>query len=1229
VAAPRCARRPVAGYFFLAKRRRKDDGTVVIGFCFMPPNVLLEQLERIGKRLNRWSAQLNLMLWCAAILFGLVAFAFSDILAQYERVGRVATWLLLVALVAVAVWQLARALSRPQSPEAVAVQVEQAFPQLDNHLINCLQFSRDAADDPFKAAYVRMALPHWDELDFGALKDSQSWRQAMLVLAAAVVLLLVPFPLVGRAWPVAMWRVVNPFSDVEPVTLTRILNVAPGESSVVQGGSVLLTCAVRGQAGHEVYVDVQPADAKRKTFCLGKITGAPEEIFSNRISQVTVATRYRFRAGDSPSPRWYNLSVRPPLAFTSVDVRVVPPPHTGGRAKNFDAQSAGIEVPAGATVELSVNCNAPCESLSVAGKDGAAQPLQKKSDAQSWAGSIVVSNGAALKVAAVAVDGGKAESVLPFTLIPDRPPTIEIVSPKGDVTLPPGSAPTIHFSVADDYGLDEITIERVSDPNAKDAAVEVLKTYKWVTSRSREFSALWRGAIRKPSEKDQMMLRVVAKDNCPGAPHAVTSRPILFNMLPVEQAAEQRKELEKKVFSDLNKIIELQRENIARTKQCQENLPVATAEQWTDLGGRQKQIRETTKVLLDKGAACLGNLSGAVKRLYVQEMVEAVSLLDRLPTARAEEKSGLTKQSLVVEEKILRQLTFANMAMTRAQIDSRTSELVGMLDGLIKEQNRIWRVTTQCVANAKAPVTLVRAQEAEASDTYEFTKACQAEAAAVIGSDKAFGGFLAQIATMSRDLKIREDMLLAAEQLEKSGFTDAAARQQSALAKLRDVRRRFDELQATQDKEKNQEMIEALQNANKKLEKIKALEKKLIEAMDAVREMKDKDKKKSDEMEEDFKEMAKNAEAAMLQVPKDLEIFADLNVGNDLVEDIASTFEEIRQEAGSELPTAGPVKELAVAKREAMLDGMEKVQERMDEMEYWLKKSPDGLKINTEAFDREEMPNGIALAPLLTKVNDLIGDLMNETKEKQEQDQDGAINSATPDMTPDGPVTEGDVTSFAAQGKTGNETPDHKEQDGRSNVGRQGMSDGETAAGSGTISKGDDNIEARRTQDPTQSGQVNADGEAQTKATGGGKLGTGKGDEYGQGGGTRRMDSKEAGSLEAMTALMAKQADATYAQASLKGVKTDSLKAAAHHMRQVADAIARGAPIEQVAELKRKALAELRAGKTELEQGNADMLDTHVTSSLLKDVQQAGPEEAPPKYRPLVSEYFKKLNESF
>ena len=78
---------------------------------------------------------------------------------------------------------------------------------------------------------------------------------------------------------------------------------------------------------------------------------------------------------------------------------------------------------------------------------------------------------------------------------------------------------------------------------------------------------------------------------------------------------------------------------------------------------------------------------------------------------------------------------------------------------------------------------------------------------------------------------------------------------------------------------------------------------------------------------------------------------------------------------------------------------------------------------------------------------------------------------------------------------------------------------GETAAGSGTIQEGDENIEKRRTQDPTQDGQVDLDGEADTEATGGGKQASGKADDFGMSGGARRMDSTEAGSVEGMEAL--------------------------------------------------------------------------------------------------------------
>ena len=223
-------------------------------------------------------------------------------------------------------------------------------------------------------------------------------------------------------------------------------------------------------------------------------------------------------------------------------------------------------------------------------------------------------------------------------------------------------------------------------------------------------------------------------------------------------------------------------------------------------------------------------------------------------------------------------------------------------------------------------------------------------------------------------------------------------------------------------------------------------------------------------------------------------------------------------------------------------------------------------------------------------------------------------------------ITEGDTTTFSAKGKSGNTTPDHKEQDGRSNVGRQGMSSGESAAGSGTISEGDDNIEARRTQDPTQSGQVVADGEAQTKATGGGKLGSGKGDDWGDSGGTERMDASEAGSWAQFMEQMARKADQSYAQASLKGLRTDSLKTAAHHIRQASDAVSKGVPIGQVAELRRKAIGALKKAKTELGEGSATTLDGGVAVSTLTDVIEAEQDLAPAKYRELNADYYKKLN---
>ena len=1196
----------------------------------MSPSAIISQLQQIGKMLNRWRAEIRLTIWMSIILGGLWGCALSDVFIQFERVGRCVAWSVLMVLAGIMLERLMRALSRVHTPEGVAVCVEKTFPQLDNHLINFLQFAAMPGRDPFREAYVNMGVPQWGGLDFQAMKNRRAARRAQFVLLGAIVLLLIPLPLVGRAWPVALWRIANPFSNVAPVSLTHVLSVVPGNISILQGANLVLACSVEGQRGHTVWLDIKPSDAAQKTLVLGTLKGKGAEGFSNTLYKVTTPVKYRFRAGDAFTPDWYSVTLRPPLSFTGIEVKVAPPAYMGMSNRVYDAKTP-MDVPSGSAVELKVMCNAPAETLVLSGSDTPVE-FKRGTDSLTWTGALTVSNGAAFVLTATGASGDKTETSLPYNLLPDRPPNIEIIAPKQAVSLTPGSAPSIDFSVSDDFGIDEILVQKLSDPTDKNAPVTILKTYKWVTGRPREFTTLWKGEARRLAEKGVLSLRIVARDNCAGSPRVTMSPVMAFTMDGVEKAAQKRSELEKKVAQDVNRVIELQKEAIDRTRQFQGTLKTVTAEQWAGVAATQKEIRNITKELLERGGGrCLGNLADTVKKLYANEMADVITAVEGVPVTREDSaKAANVVKVLSLQEKILRQLTFAELAVAQAKIETRNAMLVGMLEALIKSEEKIMKVTAQCVTQGLAIAeTVVSDQDTLGSDVAAFMKAATTEAEAMRGEEKEYSAFLDSIVELCQSQNIRGDMLLASEKLEKNNLHEALGHEKTARDKLVKVRTKFEEMQAKKEKEKNEQMIEALQNANKKIEKLKELEKKLREAMESVKESKDKDSKKSDKMEEDFEEIKKNLEEAMLQVPKDLDIFADLNVGNDLVEDIFSTFEEVTQAAGSDKAGGGPVGEMAVAKREGMLDGMDKVKGRLDDLETWLKGSPDGVKITTEAFDKEEMPNGVALAPLQTSVEDIIGDLMKESKDKAGKEDDGPINSAVPDMMADGPVTEGDVACFSAKGRSGNEAPDHKEQDGRSNVGRQGMSSGETAAGGGTINKGDDEIEARRTQDPTASGQVNVDGEdVKTKATGGGKLGTGKGDKFGMGGGKDRMDSTEAGSMEGMGQLMVKQADQAYAQASMKGMRADSIKKAAHHIRQMNEAIAKGAPIDQVAELKRKAVASLKKAKTELGQGAASSLDNRNENVAMNDMVEAGPEEAPAKYRDLVSEYYKKLNET-
>ncbi|MEA3212662.1 MAG: hypothetical protein QOE70_5719 [Chthoniobacter sp.] len=1189
----------------------------------MPPQ-FLAKLDEIGKSLIRWQAELKLMLGLAVIAGWVCLLGFIDLWLRLDRPDRLVTWTVLLALVGGTLWLVRGALRLRFTPEAVAASVEKTFPQLDNHLINYLQLARNPEGDPFKAAYLRAGVPEWQNLDFRKMRDEKAHRRSQIMLSVAAAVLLLPALFFGQAWAVAVWRTVNPFSTVEPPSLTKILQVQPGQSTVLQGEPLVLSCTVKGFEGHEVRVEIEPGDAQKSLYSIGRIHGGAPQEFSYRLTKVTTGLRYRFRAGDAPNSAWFTIGTRPPPAFTAISLVIVPPAYTKLPPRTVNARDGRLIVPTGSEVRITATSKTPFASIRLRGVGRESIQFASAGQPTIWKATATLSSGTSLTLKGEDTFGSTVEEEVPFALDPDKAPGIEVVSPNGRAILPPGARPQIEFQVADDFGVSEVVLEEVA-PNAtrEDKGTEVKR---WKVGGAREFHQVWKSE-NSPLRGSDTAYRIVARDNRPEPPNESFSGNVVFNAATPGDMAKQRNELEQAALANLQKVLDLQKRNLADTGRFHDALKDISEAQWNGTAERQKEIRSLMHDLLANPIKPLGSLTAAAQKLYVNEMMLAIDALQSIPAAEDARKATLSTEAVALESKILKQLSFAMAAAGEAKIDRRVSGLSALIEALVRDQGSALTQTHTFVASkAKVGRTLVDAQDRLGGDVAAFLAACKDEAAQVAQTDAALAETINKMVARANELKIRSDMVVAAERLDQNQPAEAVPLEERAVASLKSIQAMLDQIKLKEEAEKRDLLVDAVKQAQEKLAKLEALNQKMKEAMEQVKGQKNKDDKAMDEMEEEFQALQKNIKEALLEVPNDLHIFTELNVANDLVEDVFSVFQEIEQKAGSEKDAPDKVTELGYAKEDELLAQMGEASKRLDAMEMWLGEKPDELKITTEAHDKAEMPeSGIALAELAAAAQDLVGDLMKEEKKMADKADDSATNHAMPDFPAGNEVMEGDIASFGAQGKSGNQTPDHKEQDGRSNVGRQGMSTGETAAGSGTIGEGDKNIEARRTEDPVQSGKIDLAGKADTKATGGGKLGTGKADAMGMGGGAERMDSKEAGSAEGMAALMARQADALYAKASMKNVRVDSLKDAAHQLRQSGDAIARG-DIQQVREFRKMAVSSLTRAATNLAAGPSGAMEAKGSTGALDNVIESGPDQAPPKYRDKVAEYYKALN---
>ncbi|MFV1965670.1 MAG: hypothetical protein ACC628_09630 [Pirellulaceae bacterium] len=334
--------------------------------------------------------------------------------------------------------------------------------------------------------------------------------------------------------------------------------------------------------------------------------------------------------------------------------------------------------------------------------------------------------------------------------------------------------------------------------------------------------------------------------------------------------------------------------------------------------------------------------------------------------------------------------------------------------------------------------------------------------------------------------------------------------------------------------------------------------------------------------------------------------------------DVNSVFEEI--EAVAQRPKT--------TKLEVALEdlGSSKATEMLEDLETWMPDAPDALQwVMEDPLDPRpmEMPE----MPLPDALEDLIGELLQEADEFDEEADD--VTSAWGDNLNQAGwgVSDGPISNFSAKGKTGNDLPNKNEVSGRAGDGRRGKSSGQMV---GDTARG---LEGRKTparlnNERYEEGKLKEEGRLDPNgATGGGKkAGAGR---RGLQGGTPPDFIRDMERLGAKQAGMREKAEQVARQLDKTTVMGRRLNQAIELMKSVEDDL-RDLRYEDAAHKRKVAMQTLKASFNDLDRSIAVQLSQarELPAQLREELLQSADEGYPKGYESLLENYFRALSEA-
>ncbi|KAB2642274.1 MAG: DUF4175 domain-containing protein [Verrucomicrobia bacterium] len=1108
-------------------------------------------LARAGHalKLGRCFTALACGLVAAGVVLGICLLA--DASTCFSATGR---WLgfaaFLLPLVAALV-QAVRAGLRPLDDAALARRLETTTGRSDNALVNAVQLDRslDAAS-PWRAVLLDELAGLWRGIAWQRVYD---WRVLWRWATGAGALLLLGLALFAwrpNEFRQRLGRVLLPASEIAPLTRTRVVAVAPGDRVVSRGTQLTMQVALAGVAPAEVWLVVAKTDGSIERMATPRVPGS---MTWEVACTWTESGRYWFEAGDARSFE-RRIAVQAPAKVLARVLTIVPPRYTHLPSVRVADGSAWPAIPAGSDVTLEWTFDRGIKTLSV--DDGAAvASLLDKPETWKLTGRPVINRPWSTHWSDVSELSDQAK--VAFNLKADEAPRLRLIQPTGEeeVLLTRDAALHLTFEASDDYGLAEVTVFR-GTPKKPDA--RVIQSWKPATRSFKQTIDIQLSRWLAKQEGEAWFCVAARDGNDVTGPGRTLSRLLVVRIVTADELRRVAENRQGEALGSLDDLLHLQQTNLDATRALlHANAADAALATVTE---RQVRIQQAAGHLVASTPAGSAAWREVLVALLAKELPQALLALREAVTAKASARRNPLAKAEALEAAILARLKCLPVDLRDEAIGAAVRDLIGRVEALFTRQKALHSRTIEAV---KGEGTAIAGDQDTLADESRTVRQALADGAhnASLG-DATFRAVLDKAATLMTETKIYEQMIRSAEQCDGEHFSEAADLSKKVLLDLARVLELLNTSQRSTAGDKADSLKESAADIHEKLAALVEQQRAVVEKSQALAA---KDQFSPEDVAVAKELAAKKAELAKLieQMLTDAHALPDLRPMNELREELTKIYEDVIQQDTAQA-AAGALKpsEIAVQKEESLLTDLEKAAKTAADMEMWLPDKNETTKWLMENFDLTEMPK-IPNLPLPDAFTDLVGDLLKEQEGLAEQVQDAASNNAFAINPANGwEVADGPMPGFNAQGKSGNTPPNKNEQTGRSSGGREGMSSGEMVNQRADHLEGS-SMDARRTNDPMQKGQVQDNGPpADAKATGGGKAG-GVSQRAGMTGEAplRAVNTPDRilnNALAAEQALLAQQTAKSYATARLFYLRSGALPEVAKLMDESHDALKSG-----------------------------------------------------------------------